>query len=128
MATDISSDPVTAFLCQPQNLEVALEVARQVEKLRAGLHKSFWPAIENALISRLEGSPYALRWFISKPDSYKKKFTNCAFRPRFKPEGCTVPALCTCFMQNTEESGYLLNYGLVWSLVLPNVSHRSESF
>jgi hypothetical protein len=128
MSVDTLSDPVSTFLCQPENIAVALEVARQVEKLRDQLHRSFWPAVEKALKARLESSPHAQRWFIAKPGSYKKNFTNCKFEPRFKPEGRSVSGLFVCFMQGTQDAGFPLNYGIVWSPNVPKGPHGSESY
>ena len=49
-------DPTLQFLAQPENLPLALEISKKVERLKIELHKKFWPAMTTDLRERLEAS------------------------------------------------------------------------
>jgi len=55
-------DEVIAFLSQPENLEIALEVSDYIKELRINVHKKFWVMFTRKIQDRLANSAYRGQW------------------------------------------------------------------
>ena len=106
---------ILAFLEKPENLPIALEVAKHVEALRPRLHKTFWTAMDQALIAKLQGSKFENRWMIySNPRSFDQADKNLRIHIKFIPDAFKGPHLTVCLQQGLSIDHYGLIYGLAW--------------
>jgi hypothetical protein len=118
-------EEIFEFLQKPENLLVALEVAKHVEALRPHFHQAFWKDMEQALRVRLEISASADRWTISTSGNFDEAWRNLAIRVQYLPPTFKGSSLQILYMQEAPPN-YKLRYGLAWSKnrPLPN----SEAF
>ena len=109
-------EQILAFLQKPENLPVAMEVAKHVESLRTYLHRAFWKDIILEFKTRLAGSPTAERWVVLAPDTeFDRTYKNIRIHVKSIPDYFKETHLTLCLMQATPPA-YRLAYGLCWSL------------
>ena len=107
-------EQILNFLQQPENLPVALEVARQVEALRPHMHRLFWDDISHAINTRLSQSSFPDRWAISSAGDFDRPYRNLTIRSRIVPDSFKGSILVVGLIQHRPPS-YQLQYGLLWS-------------
>ncbi len=108
-----SQEQILTFLQKPENLAVALEVAKHVEALRPHLHQAFWKDMHQALKTRLEKPAFADRWVVDSWGNFDQSWRNLRIRVKFLPEAFKGSFLSVCFMQGAP-TNYQLYYGLYW--------------
>jgi hypothetical protein len=107
-------DPILQFIAQPENLPLALDISKKVERLKVTLHKQFWPAITAELRERLEASEYGDRWQLVGPAKGKetRDWAAASIKPFPADERVFVYATLE---QRTSQSDYRVNHGIHWS-------------
>jgi hypothetical protein len=107
--------PIFEFLSKPENLTIALEVAKYADTLRKRLHESFWEEITRALQTRMGASSFTDRWLVSTLGDFDKAYASRNIYLKTIPETFTGSTLSVCLMQSAPSGKYRLYYGLVWS-------------
>jgi hypothetical protein len=110
-------DEIRAFLRRPDNLSTALDVARQVKRLRNVVHAEFWSAVEHEMRHRLETSRYADQWEIQPPsNNFREAWVNCQFRPKSRLVDRNRPHATVSLEQHKPQSANRLHYGITWQV------------
>lgn len=102
------------FLEQPENLPLALEVARQVQNLRPHMQRAFWDEFLLALQTQLSQSLNKDRWEISKQGGFESPYTNIKIQAKPIPTSFSGSYLVVSLMQEPPPD-YRLRYGLLWA-------------
>jgi hypothetical protein len=107
-------DPILNFLAQPENLEVAMDAAHNLEKLRDYCHAAFWPALHAEFAARMRNSPYQAEWFISEPHSnHLASYAQIHIEPKAPTRQDEF--LEISFEQGTLAAKYPLYYCIIWT-------------
>jgi hypothetical protein len=107
---------ILEFLQKPENLAVALEVAKNIEALRSNLHNAFWKDMYKTLQSRLDKSTFADRWMIFSERNFDEAYKSIEIKVKSLPSSFKGTYLEVCLEQGTPATNYSLYYGLVWAL------------
>ena len=113
----LSDEDVYKYLMNDNNLEVAMEMSKFVERLKNTLHESFWTKFNEHIIRKLDEEGLRSTW------EYKPKLRSGAFRDEWglnslstvsKGEG--YPSKLFVFFGHTSrESDYQLYWGVHWT-------------
>ncbi|MCA9995626.1 MAG: hypothetical protein KDE56_07765 [Anaerolineales bacterium] len=107
------NDPILAFLAQPENLPLALEIHQRVIQLREELHSTFWKSVKVELEQRLSNSPQSQDWELvdEATKAYNKDWASISLHPKLPNRLFLAPRL----EQGTPRSGFRLYAGMKWS-------------
>lgn len=108
-------EEVRKFLATEENLPLALEIANQVNKMRAHYHRQFWKRFCQMCHQRLDSTAYNHYWELN--DSVLSNlwgaWAGACFQPRKRSDQYRY--LRIHIQQSTKTQNYSLQYGLSWS-------------
>lgn len=107
------NDPILAFLAQPENLPLALEIHQRVIQLRKELHSTFWKSVKVELEQRLSNSPQSQDWELV--DGATKKYNKDWAYISLKPKAPSGLFLGPMLQQAQSSADFRLRVGIAWS-------------
>ena len=109
-------DAILEFLAKPENLPVALEVSRYLEKLKETLLEKFWVMFSERFVNLYKLSDYDQNWnaHSTVEGGSIKSYTKCGVIP-LKASQCETPLLGVFLENNIKSSGYRFYRGVWWT-------------
>ncbi|MCA9921449.1 MAG: hypothetical protein KC421_03705 [Anaerolineales bacterium] len=108
-------DKILSFLAEPDNIEIAVDVARRIDKLHNHFHAEFWPAVSAELTTRLDQSPYKNTWMISEFNrKHRDNWVNIQITYQLPPNITHTPEILTITLEQGKPLDYQLYFGVKW--------------
>lgn len=114
---------IIEYLLEPENLEVAMEAAAHLERLKREIHPKFWELFNEKMAYVLSHSDLSKHWrYASHPhNNFRTRNARVYLRP--KSFGKNTPYLQFSFGQEVPENNYSLFWGVCRELAfLENVA------
>lgn len=111
------NDEIMNFLKKPENLSLAIDIAKRVNHLRKALHKDMWDMIAQDLTKHLSNSEYSESWEVVAPSDEDTFKTNamCVITPKITEEIERNRFLRVAIQQWDRSHNFQLYYGVIWN-------------